>query len=332
MGFLEQMLAIARNTFLEAIRQPVALVVTFVAGLLVVMANPFSAYTMMDDDRMFLDMSLSTVFLAGALLAAMLATNVVSREIENRTALTVISKPVARSCVVVGKYLGAVAALLACMLVLLFLLALVELHGVQQTVRTPYHLPVIAFGSAAALLAFGIATWCNYFYASSFAAVFLIAAAPLLGLAYLLSLLFDTGFAPQSIAHDFHPEVWKAGLLMELGVAVLCAVAVAVSTRLGQVLTVTVTVGTLLLGLLSDWFFGRTVAAGADKAGEMAYWASKTAWGIVPNFQVFWVTDAVNQGVAIPLGYMGLTSMYAACFVAAALALGVALFQRREVG
>jgi hypothetical protein len=52
----------------------------------------------------------------------------------------------------------------------------------------------------------------------------------------------------------------------------------------------------------------------------------------VPNFQVFWVTDAVNQGVAIPGNYLGLTALYAACFVAAALAIGVALFQRREVG
>ncbi|MBM4115577.1 MAG: ABC transporter permease, partial [Phycisphaerae bacterium] len=248
MGLLEQLLAIARNTFLESIRQPVALVVTVVAGLLVVMANPFSAYTMMDDDRMFLDMSLSTVFLSGALLAAMLATNVVSREIENRTALTVISKPVARASVVLGKYLGAVAALLACMLALMLVLALVELHGVQQTVRTPYHLPVISFGSAAVLLAFGVATWCNYFYASSFAAVFIMSVSPLLLVAYVLALLFDTGFAPQSIATDFRPEVWKAGLLMALGVAVLCAVAVAVSTRLGQVLTVAVTVGTLLIG------------------------------------------------------------------------------------
>ena len=332
MGLLEQLLAIARNTFLESIRQPVALVITVVAGLLVVMANPFSAYTMMDDDRMFLDMSLSTVFLAGALLAAMLATNVVSREIENRTALTVISKPVARASVVLGKYLGAVAALLACMLALMLVLALVELHGVQQTVRTPYHLPVIAFGSAAIILAFGVATWCNYFYASSFAAVFIMSASPLLLVAYVLSLLFDTGFAPHSIATEFRPEVWKAGLLMALGVAVLCAVAVAVSTRLGQVLTVSVTVGTLLVGLLSDWFFGRTVAAGAEKSGEAAYWASKTAWGIVPNFQVFWVTDAVNQGVSIPGNYLGLTALYAACFVAAALAIGVALFQRREVG
>lgn len=317
---------------MEAIRQPVALVITFIAGLLVVMANPFSAYTMMDDDRMFLDMSLSTVFLAGALLAALLATNVVSREIENKTALTVISKPVARASVVVGKFLGATAALIACMVLLLFVLGMVELHGVQQTVRTPYHLPVIAFGSAAVIAGFGLATWCNYFYGSSFAAVFLVTEVPLLALAYTLSLLFDTGFAPQSIGTDLHPEVWKAGLLMMLGVGVLAAIAVAASTRLGQVLTVSLTIGTLMIGLLSDWFFGRAVKAGVEQLGEASYWANKSAWSVIPNFQVFWVTDAVNQGVAIPAQYILIAGGYAACFVVASLAIGVALFQRREVG
>ena len=72
------------------------LVVLAAAVLLIVMSNPLSAFTMEDDQRMLVDMGMATVFLGGALLSAFIATSVLTREVENRTALTVISKPVGR--------------------------------------------------------------------------------------------------------------------------------------------------------------------------------------------------------------------------------------------
>ena len=48
MATLEQLLAIARNTLFESIRQPVLLVVLLACGILVVLSNPFSAYTLTD--------------------------------------------------------------------------------------------------------------------------------------------------------------------------------------------------------------------------------------------------------------------------------------------
>ena len=93
---LSQIFAIARNTFYESLRQPVTLVVVVAAALLLVMSNPLAAFTMGEDQRMLIDLGLATIFLAGAVLASFLATNVLGREIANRTALTVISKPVSR--------------------------------------------------------------------------------------------------------------------------------------------------------------------------------------------------------------------------------------------
>jgi ABC-type transport system involved in multi-copper enzyme maturation permease subunit len=87
---LEQLLAIIRNTFFESIRQPVVLVVLLVATLLLIISNPLAAFTMEDDQRMLVDIGLATIFVAGALLAALVATGVLTREIENKTALTVI--------------------------------------------------------------------------------------------------------------------------------------------------------------------------------------------------------------------------------------------------
>ncbi|MBX3356783.1 MAG: ABC transporter permease [Phycisphaeraceae bacterium] len=114
-----QTLAIARNTLVESIRQPVFFILVLACGIMQAANNFFSAYSMgfsdsaevSGDNKMLLDIGLSTVLVCATLLAAFLATSVVSREIEDKTALTVISKPVGRPVFVLGKYLGIAGAI-----------------------------------------------------------------------------------------------------------------------------------------------------------------------------------------------------------------------------
>ncbi len=345
MTILEQLLAIARNTFLESIRQPIVLVVAIAATILIVLSNPFSAWTMQDDQRMFVDIGLSTVFLATAVLAAFIATNVLGREIDNRTVLTVVSKPVSRPVFVVGKFVGVSAAMSVALLFLGLVFMLVEVHGTLQTARDPIHLPVVVFGLGAVIAASLAGAWMNYFYGRSFAAWTVSLAVPLLGLAYLLSLLFDAEWNGVAMSTQFEPEIWKALALMALAMLVLNAVAIAASTRLGQVLTLTTVFGVFLLGLLSDWMLGRPLADSAGllaraDAGEatvgMAQYAGyaflASARAALPNFQLFWLSDALTQKKAIPADYIGYAVPYALALVTALLSLATILFQRREVG
>ena len=101
-------------------------------------------------------------------------------------------------------------------------------------------------------------------------------------------------------------------------IAVETAIAIAASTRLGQVLTLLITCGFFLLGLLSDWIFARPAAAimaaatknmpapedGAEavpvvlEGGERIQYALLNfGHMITPNFQIFWLADAVNQDI-----------------------------------
>ncbi len=339
-----QILTIARNTFFESIRQPVVLVAMIVATLLIVLSNPFAAFTMQDDQRMFLDIGLSTVFICSTILAAFIATNVVNREIENRTVLTVISKPVGRAPFVVGKYLGVASSIMLVLLYMSLVFVLVERHGTLQTVRTPYHLPVIAFGLGGLILSAGVGIWCNFFYGKVFSSTMLFTAVPVLLVAYLLSMLFKADFAADSIATSFRLDVWLAIAGMSMAILVLAAIAVAASTRLGQVLTVAVTLGLFMTGMLSDWMFGRpaarladTIAAATDGSGvstftHATYYGLKALYAVVPNFQVFWLSDALTQRSPIPLTYIATLIPYGLLHIVAALAIAIALFQDREVG
>ena len=271
----QQLFAIARNTFFESIRQPIMLVILVAAMVLIVLSNPLSAFTMDENQRMLIDIGLATVFLAGAVLAAFIATNVLGREIENRTALTVISKPVNRPIFVIGKFIGVTAAMVLVGFCMTFTFMLVELHSVIETVRDPVHLPVVVFGVGGLLLGVAAAAWCNYFYGTVFSSSVICFVTPLLFFAYLLSLNFGPEFDSQPFLRGFKDQIWLAVIGIMTAIVVLCAIAVAVSTRLGQLMTLVTTVGLFILGLLSDWIFGRNISRIEDN----------------------WLTLARNQGM-----------------------------------
>lgn len=333
MSFLDQFIAIARNTFLESVRQPIVLVVAGVATILIVLCNPFSAWTMRDDQRMFVDIGLATVFLATAVLSAFIATSVLSREIDNRTVLTVVSKPVSRPVFIVGKFVGVSMTMGLALTYLGLVYLLVEMHGTLQTVRDPYHGPVLTFGIAAVVAAVGGGAWLNYFYGKNFPAWTVGLGVPLLGFAYLLALLWDAEWNRVPIGKQFEPEMVKALFLMGLAMLVLNAVAVAASTRFGQVFTLTIVVGVFVLGLLSDWMLGSRLAASSTTAdGTVLHAVLSVCRAALPNFQMFWLSDALTQKKSIPFDYIAYAVPYSLALVSALLSVATVLFQRREVG
>jgi len=330
--FAMTVLAIARNAFLESIRQPIFAVLLIVGILAMVLNVNLAAFTLEDDNKLLIDLGLSTLFLAGLLLAAFTATGVLTREIENKTVLTVVSKPVPRAAVVAGKYLGVAAAITLAYWVLAVVFLLAVRHRVQLSVRMDetFDLPVLVFsllfGGGATLVA-GAA---NYLYRRPFPSMFAVCLAIGLSLALGTVWCIDRDWAFQSPAADFNPQLMIALGLVLQAILVLAAVAIAASTRLGQVMTLMTCVGAFLVGLVSEYFLG-TVVSGGDRPG----WLRAVTWPIyaaVPNLQFFWPADALTKGHEITLAYFATASLYAACVIGALVSLAVLLFQRRDVG
>lgn len=97
---------IARATTKEAIRQPVFILMT-VIGLTVIAMNvwvPF--FSMGDDTKMYIDCGLSTVLICALLHCVWTASTSVADEIEGKTAMTLLSKPINRRQFVFGKFVG----------------------------------------------------------------------------------------------------------------------------------------------------------------------------------------------------------------------------------
>jgi hypothetical protein len=258
-------------------------------------------------------------------MAAFTATSVLSREIENKTVLTVVSKPVPRPQVVVGKFLGVAAAIATAYWLLAAVFLLTVRHRVQSSVRAEdiFDPPVITFGLLAIGLTFLIAGLANYLYRWSFPATFSIVGAVLATAVWGLVSCISRSWRLQAPGTDFDPQLAIGLTLVFEAIVVLTAIAIAASTRLGQIPTLLVCVGVFLVGLVGEYFLS-LVSAGQGWLRPLA--------AVVPNLQFFWPADALTQGSTITLGHLGTVTAYAACLITAAMSLAVILFQRRDVG
>ena len=103
--------SIAATTVGEAIRRKVLLVILLIGLLFVIVAPALNILTARQERTVLVGLTLGVIQLTAALIAIMLTVYIVPNEIERRTIYTILCKPVQRWQFLVGKYLGAVAAL-----------------------------------------------------------------------------------------------------------------------------------------------------------------------------------------------------------------------------
>ncbi len=325
----EQLLTITRNTFVESIRQPIFVTLVMVGTIAMALNIELAAFAFGDDNKLLIDLGMSTLMLTCLFLAAFTATNVLSQEIENKTVLTTVSKPVARPIFVLGKYIGVSGAIALAFWILVIIFFMTVRHRVMTTASDRIDGPVVTFSVIAALIALFGATAMNYLYHWVFSATFVVWFAILQTVAWLLVLVIDKHWDLQPITAEFTApdsvfgQLHLAILLLFQGMLIFTAIAVATSTRLKQLMTILVSVGAFFATLLT--------ASMIDYSQTDAGWAMVLR-NIVPNLQYLWHADALTQGHKLTFSHVGLVSAYAILFITSILSMAVALFQTREVG
>lgn len=110
--------AVAVAAFRESLRQPMFWLIAALASLLIFVSMVIPYFTLGDDYKLMKQVGFDAVMLFSGLFGLLTASISVNEEIEGRTAITVISKPVSRRQFLIGKYLG---ILLACWVMTLLL-------------------------------------------------------------------------------------------------------------------------------------------------------------------------------------------------------------------
>jgi len=109
---------IALATSKEAIAQPIYLLAMLIGAFLLVLYIYIPYNTFGEDVKMYKDSSLMTIMVLSILVALWTASVSVADEIEGRTALTLLSKPISRRQFVIGKFLGIVWPVLLMFIIL----------------------------------------------------------------------------------------------------------------------------------------------------------------------------------------------------------------------
>ena len=181
----------------------------------------------------------------------------------------------------------------------------------------------MAFFFGALLLAYGAGALSNFFLNRPFVSDAVIALVVLGTVA--AAIIFSAGNIADR-GGNMHNVDWRivpAAVLILFALWMLAAIALACATRLELIPTLAVCTGVFLLGLVSDYYFGA-------RADQGSWWAS-VLYAVLPNWQIFWMADALEPGKHIPWSYVGRALGYVAGYLAASLALALLLFEDREL-
>ncbi|HMP79305.1 MAG TPA: hypothetical protein PKD54_07630, partial [Pirellulaceae bacterium] len=106
MVLMPKISAISLATFKSEVTQPLYLLVMILGGLFVVVSIYIPYNTFGEDVKMYKDSGLTLLRVMAIFVAVWAAGKSVAEEIDGRTALTVLSKPVSRRQFILGKFLG----------------------------------------------------------------------------------------------------------------------------------------------------------------------------------------------------------------------------------
>lgn len=278
---------------------------------------------MSDDNKLLREIGLSTLFLSSLFIAIFSASGAVAQELENKTIMTVLTKPVQRPIFIIAKFFGVAAAVVLAHYICTIALLMAIRHGVLETVNDAHDWTVLATAAVVILVTFLLSAFFNYAYDWKFSstAIVLTGIFATLGIVFLVFIDRQWQFNPKN--NGINTVDIYGSVLLLLAAIIIVALAVALSARFNIVVTLSACIGIFLLGLVSDYAFGRFA--------ETHLWA-KIGRILVPNLQVFWISDAIYEGSQVPVKYIVISASYALCYTTAILALAIALFQRRQVG
>ena len=155
--------AIAANGFREVIRDRILYFIGFFALLMAFAWRLLPEIAVGTHQKIFLDLGLAAIGLLGVIVAVFVGTGLINKEIDKRTILVLIPKPLSRAEFILGKHLG-LSGVLAVMLGVMLVIYLLMLSGMKESFQAlPLIVSVFYLGLeliliAAVAIAFGVFT------------------------------------------------------------------------------------------------------------------------------------------------------------------------------
>jgi ABC-type transport system involved in multi-copper enzyme maturation permease subunit len=282
---------VARATYGDVTRRPIYAILLFSFAVAVFFSRILVLFSFYQEVQMVREMGMATLVFWGFLVLALTSGLVVTQELEDRTAVTLLSKPILREHFLLGKYAGLLASLAPG-----FLLLAATLFLTLWIMVSP-HLPVsdrdVALGLERGISPFATvwaATWSRF--------------------------IVEQGGV-----------VLQGAFLSFLQCALLGALAVSAAAFFPIVVTVGLVTAVFILGNVSTYMLASVDTLGIAPLSA----AGKTVTTLFPNLGYFNLQTYFSEGRMISTGYLGWSFAYAGLYAGAVFLVSCALFRKREV-
>lgn len=301
---------VAMAAFREGYRQPMFWLLLGVVTIAILVSMVIPYFTFGEDFRMMKQLSFDMIKLSAVLFVSLAAGMSVSEEIEGRTAVTLMSKPVTRRQFLLGKYFGILLAGLA------LTLALAWVQNWALFMKPHFERLEDSFDPLAVEVQGMVAPAFERWGGSTESSAFLKG----IGL-----------WAGESLAN-------LGGLTLGFGQAmVMLAIAVSLATRMSMIVTVVVCAIIFLLGNLTSPLAEVTRRVSDAKGGMLVLvnFMTQAADKILPSFSFFHTDQVFLRETYLPpgefAGYVGSVFGYAVMYSAMALLVGLFAIEDRDL-
>jgi hypothetical protein len=298
--------AVALAAFREGIRQPMFWVLT-IAALVLLGVSPFVPYfTFGEDFKMVKEIGYDTIMLAATAFGVIAAGMSISEEIEGKTAITLMSKPISRRQFLLGKFFGILMAALAMTLLLGWcFIWLLLFKSRWDPMSTPDYMGI-----------FPDPEWVRAFWT---------------GLP-----LGDEGrqfFRGLALWWEDLCDVGLGLLLGSCQLMVLLAIAVALATRLPMLVNLVVCLVIFFLGHLTPIL--SSVSQNRKGLSALVHFTAQLFHTLLPGLEFYDMGPAVVRDAPLPQGqfavYVASVTGYSLLYTAIALLFGLILFEDRDL-
>ena len=260
---------IAVHVFKESVRDKVLYNLVLFAVLLMAASYLIGQLTAGQDVKIIKDLGLAATQIFGLFIAVFIGIGLVSKEVERRSIYSLLSKPVRRHELILGKYAGLVLTLAV----------------------------NVAVMAAALYLVLGYMSWVE-----------------------------TEEFKQSWEAPATDPAMLTAIFLVFTQLMLVTAIALFFSTFSSPILSAVLTFGLFVVGHFNADL--RNFENIVDSAP--AAYLARALYYVLPNLAPFDVKAAVVHAEPVSLGYVALTTGYAAAYIAALLLAAMLIFSRRD--
>ncbi len=316
---MSKIVAIAFNTFKEAVRNRVLYVLLFFAIIVLLGAWVVSSLAIFGADKIVRDFGVASINIISVLIAVFVGVGLVYNDLDKKTIYTIISKPISRWQFLVGKFLGLLLTIVVNILFMTFFF-LAVLYFRDYTSEESMTSAIMTAADGTYRNPSGAETL-MYYVGSIFKS-----------LANSILNVVSLGFYSSEVTAG----VMRASMLTMLEMTVVTAFAVLFSSFSSPTLSAFMTIIVFLVGRANEdlYYFADLIqrkAGGVEalQGGQaLTYWFSLAASHVSPNLAVFDQREAISQ--FMPVEISAYSAAYALVYAGCVLAIATIVFNRRN--